>query len=155
MFTQVISGYIISDRWSLSSSKKCKQYSSIFCYYLALLNGAVSAVFITVQNSGHYSCRMVPLRVWRCSQKSPQIVYLIIPRHFSPSRCFSTIGGEQCSAPQCCSAVIIGSEQSIFYRASQSSDSCVGGQHEQRSCAYVYDMYVYSVCACMCKSVFM
>lgn len=46
------------------------------------------------------------------------------------------------NAPQCCSAVIIGREESIFYLARQSCDSCVGGQHEQRSCVCVYRVYL-------------
>lgn len=46
------------------------------------------------------------------------------------------------SAPHFCSAVIIGTEQSIFYLAMQSCDSCVGGQHEGRLCARVQGVCV-------------
>lgn len=55
------------------------------------------------------------------------------------------------SAPHFCSAVIIGSEQSIFYLAMQSCDSCVGGQCERRLCACVQGVLVQTYMFMKCR----
>lgn len=57
------------------------------------------------------------------------------------------------SAPHCCSAVIIGRERSIFYLARQRCDSCVGGQHEQRSCVCTVRMRAWMhLCSCVVET---
>lgn len=152
-FTQMISGYIITDTWSLWNTQIWKPYSSIFCNYLEFPNGAFCAALITVnnrsslmQNTPIKSLEMLPenqpksfIQLFTANYSPPRVVFLFCNRRWAVS------------APHFCSAVIIGSEQSIFYLAMQSCDSCVGGQCERRLCACVQGVLVQTYMFMKCR----
>lgn len=105
-----------------------------------------------MQNAPIKILEMLPKKKKERKKNTSPHVYSIILSYFSPHIVFVFLNNrpQAVSAPHCCSAVIIGSERSILNLAMQSCDSCVGGQHEQRSPVYLYACTVY-----MFKSVFM
>ena len=142
-FTQMISDYIIIDMWSLWNTQIQKQYSSIFCNYLEFPNGAFCAALFTVNNRSSLM-QNTPIKSLEMLPKNPKLFIQLFTANYSPPRVVFLFCNRRwaVSAPHFCSAVIIGTEQSIFYLAMQSCDSCVGGQHEGRLCARVQGVCV-------------